>query len=442
MTRRSLRLAPVLVALALVAPTAGAAPVGGPPELLTVLAAEGEALIATVDIGGAGLVLPMGIARATLAGDQAQASANAVDYALAATLFGVLAGEGTEFPGPVKATSDGPADASRSTTFPALGPVPEVVLGPLQVGPTLEEAHVGAGPSARSSTEVVPVRLAGTAEVAGASSATDLGPELATARVSLAELRLTDALVLRGVEWWASAGAERSPAAGFRVGSLLLAGIPIPLGPDGLSGDAASSLLAGLGVHLEAPVVTIDGPRAEVSPLVVRYSDSPLAAATIGELYAALSPALIELLDAVRGIVPESGYALYVANIVLASLAGFGELRIEVGGAAASYELRSFTDPATAPDDVAATEPPPPGPPAGGIGTGPALGDLPTGGAATPRAPLLSASPVAGRRLADRVPDLLVGALALAGGAGILLLAVGRRRRAGSSTPVAGGATP
>jgi hypothetical protein len=256
--------------------------------------------------------------------------------------------------------------------------------------------------------------------------------------VTVDELRLTDTLVLRGVEWWAESRPGQTPAAGFRVGALEIGGVPMPLGPDGaLDPVALNQVLDPFGVQVEAPAVTVEGTRIAVSPLIIRYGDSPLAAGTIGAAYTAVSPTLIKLFNAIQAQRPEAGYLLYAANIVLASLAGLGDFTLKLGGAAVSYEQRSFDDAAAASGTVM---PAPAGAEPTGLvpAPGPALG-LPapllapsTPGGVTTGAPAgsgLATAPAATRLLDDRVPDVVVLALAVAGLAGGVLLIVARRRR-------------
>jgi hypothetical protein len=313
-----------------------------------VLAGDAEARIVTFDIGAGGISLPSGISRASLAGTEASATANFVDYALIATLLGAIDPAAAlpvplpvdfGFPPPLKATSTGTRDAERDARAPILGALPSLRGGPVRIATGREEVHATPDPSARALVDLGGVRIEGVSDSGGGRSTASVDVSSVVATSTYGGIDIAGQVQLRGLEWRAEQLADGTARASFGVGGIVVGGqrMPVETGEQRRAAiEAANTALEPLGVRLDEPNVESGASGGRVGPLVIALTKSDVRRATIGELYAALSPVLIQTFNRIQEQVPEAGYLLFGANIVLATLAGIADFEVELGGVSAS----------------------------------------------------------------------------------------------------------
>jgi hypothetical protein len=321
-----------------------------------IVAADTEARIITFDIKSAGLAVPAGVARATVAAAEGTATAMFVDYALIATLLGAIDPANFvpvplpvdfSFPSPLKASSSGTRDGERNARVPLAGTLPGIAGGPVRIASGHEEVHATPDPSGQALVTLGGITVEGITRNAGARSESSATTEAAVATVTYQAIDIAGTVRLEGLVWRAEQLRDGTATASFGVQRVAVGDQVLPAETDdqrAAAFSAANDALAPLGIRLDDPARAAGAEGAQVGPLVIALTKSELRRATIGEAYAALSPALIQAFNAIQAQFPEAGYLLFGANIVLATLAGLGDFEVQLGGARASLGERAAGD--------------------------------------------------------------------------------------------------
>jgi hypothetical protein len=197
------------------------------------------------------------------------------------------------------------------------------------------------------------------------------------------QLRLLDGLIVLGdVRWQATQRTGEGPGADgrFDVGSVLFQGKPLPAPPAppaALPGAPApapvlpdplavlNTALAPTGLVIEAPRFAGDGGVARVSPLSLRFTDSPMGQVVLAPLVTSLQPLRDPLVNALLAYSCDFGIAVTVADVATGVLTGTGGITFDFGGVTATTEGERYDNPLAGGfgDD------------AGGFGDGADLGD-------------------------------------------------------------------
>ncbi len=187
---------------------------------------------------------------------------------------------------------------------------------------------------------------------------------VASAVTTMDQLRLLDGLIVLGdVRWEATQRTGEGAGADghFAVGSVLFQGKPLPAppAPPGLPAAlpgapepvlpdplaALNTALAPTGLVIEAPRFAADGDVARVSPLSLRFSDSPLGAAVLAPLVTSLQPLRDPLVNALLAYSCDFGIAVTVADVATGVLTGTGGISFEFGGVTATTEGEEYDNP-------------------------------------------------------------------------------------------------
>jgi hypothetical protein len=184
---------------------------------------------------------------------------------------------------------------------------------------------------------------------------------VASAVTTMDQLRLLDGLIVLGdVRWEATQRTGEGAGADgrFAVGSVLfqgkplpappappaaLPGAPAPVLPDPLA--ALNTALAPTGLVIEAPRFAADGEVARVSPLSLRFTDSPLGAAVLAPLVTSLQPLRDPLVNALLAYSCDFGIAVTVADVATGVLTGTGGISFDFGGVTATTEGEQYDNP-------------------------------------------------------------------------------------------------
>lgn len=277
----------------------------------------------------------------------AQAQSKAVNLGV----IGVtLAGEGCkganptlpseQQPQPVVVASDEPG-ADKGRTADLLGAI-------------AMRARATTAPFSEAVTTVAPLGDPSVALISGGRSTATSGlvrPGVREARAvsELAEVRLLNGLVvLKGLRWEAvqRTGDETVNTGTFSLGALTVGGQTVALPEDSTDVlDLLQDTLGALGLTIKAPVVRFEQGIVFVDPFTIGIVPSALRDGVLGSLLTALSP----VRDAVTQTILElgcqgsinllgnnSGTAITVLDLALASFTGAGSLTLELGGVQAT----------------------------------------------------------------------------------------------------------
>lgn len=240
-------------------------------------------------------------------------------------------------------------------------------------------ARATPAPFGEAITTIAPMGDPAAIYVSGGRTTTHSGVIEGQTREALARTELgsvvigNGAIELRNLTWEAihRSGAVDETLGSFSVGQVVVAGTPVPLPEEAAAQLAAvNDLVKPFGLTLTPPQVRVEQNIVFVDPLKIGIVQSQDRDALAGQLVGALQPVRAGLTEALLEL--DCGNASYItiADLVLGSVTGAGELTLELGGVqATTAEIDAF--------QFAALPPLPDLPPAGGSGS---LGAAPSTG--------------------------------------------------------------
>lgn len=342
-----------------------AAPVAAADTAFVPGVGNSAASIARVTIRSSGLGIGVGFGqtRTRYAGAQGNAEAESVDTGMLGTISkapvacgvapGSLFPEGSMPAGVAVSSGGGPAELRTASAGAGT---------PIELGTQYGAAAPNS--SADAAVEGSRFDLAGIVTAVGgtSNSAAKLIPgkqREATASSGMGRLVLADgAVVLEGMQWTAAhrTGAENSSDAGFRVGSMRIAGQYYPTSDAGemkAALEAANTALAPTGLSLHAPAVTKTANGVSVSPLRLTVSTTPEMRAALGPALEAVQPLRTQLLELVKplqatpdcGFAKALGFGYLVADLALLALGDNGAIDFDLGGARAGTDATTYANP-------------------------------------------------------------------------------------------------
>jgi hypothetical protein len=173
---------------------------------------------------------------------------------------------------------------------------------------------------------------------------------IATATSQVGQLSLLNgAVVLSGMKWAASArsGTHAGRHSSFTLGGVSLAGKAMPVDQKSIASTitAIDKVLAPTGLHITLPTSVFQGGTLTETPLVIGLDNSKLGSQVINPLINALQPITNPLRSGLDGISCQFGKVLTIVDLALAALDGAGGLDLDLGGASANTDGRSYADP-------------------------------------------------------------------------------------------------
>jgi hypothetical protein len=186
------------------------------------------------------------------------------------------------------------------------------------------------------------------------------------------------AVELQNLSWEAihRSGAVNETLGSFSMGNLLINGQVTPLPGDGMEQlEGLKEALAPLGLTVTPPAVRVEQGIVFVDPLKIGIVQSQERDSVIGPIFSGAQPARAAITEAL--LEADCGNASYitVADVVLGSFSGAGELTMELGGVqATTAEIDAF--------EFGALPPLPALPPVPSLDGSGSLGGVPSG--ATP----------------------------------------------------------
>lgn len=259
--------------------------------------------------------------------------------------------------------STGDQDAEKGRQMDQ-GRIPEG--GPISGVLGHQEVSADAAPSGRAATTTGRLGFGPVAEIVNGRTEASAGvvdgkARLAQAVTTIDRLSLLDGLVVLGdVRWEATqrTGDGEGADGGFRVGSILFQGKPLPAPPAppaGLPGGSAPVLpdpLAALntalgpsGIAIEAPRFDTAGGVARVTPMTLRFADSALGRVVLGPIVGALQPLRDPVVGGLLAVSCDFGIAVTVADVAAGILTGSGGLSFALGGVTATTEGERYDNP-------------------------------------------------------------------------------------------------
>lgn len=219
-------------------------------------------------------------------------------------------------------------------------------------GAGVEQASVTQTPSANAVTRGGDFNVAGALDMSGLDTTAvaqvlNANTRDVSSSADLGQISLLGGLViLKGLHWEASqqSGAASNSAASFTMGSVVVAGVPLPTPTPAQLATVigiVNTALAPTGFHINLPVVTLsanahdgNGATSKVSPLTIGIDGSALGAAVVGSQLTAAQPLKTALDDAlIAANCQVSNDALPLLDIGLGVPAGGGGLDVDLGGA-------------------------------------------------------------------------------------------------------------
>jgi hypothetical protein len=289
---------------------------------------------------------------------------------------------------------------TEANTNDAGGPVAHHKEGAPGLG--VEDAAAEPGSHGHSTVTTGVIGLPGVVEGSGGAAQTDArldpGAQARTTRaeVRMGELSLAGGLVkLSGLRWTSSLSAvgadhrsiQEDQTSGFELGSMTLAGLPLPTGTtDALASSVASvnQVLAPMGIQLRLPEVKPFGERGvQVTPLTIALGGDPVYGPALFSLLGGpdntslvslyntitqptlIEPATCNSLFGLLKLAPETNtlvntlgtLAPIVLSAVAAAVNGGAEVDVNVGGTRSSYDATYFEARGVAPTPPAASAP-------------------------------------------------------------------------------------
>jgi hypothetical protein len=312
---------------------------------------------------GAAIGFGFGVARARFAGAQGNAEADSVDLGLFNTLSKAPLACGYSmdrlFPpgampaGVVVSSSDGAAQKRTASAGDG---------GPLQFGRQYGSAAPDA--SAAATVDGMSLDLPGVLNILGgtASSTTKLVPgaqRASAADSALGRMTLAGGVVeLDGLHWTADhrTGDRSEATAGFSIGSMTVAGSPLPTGDPGqlqAAFAAATTALIPSGLSLAEPEITRTDNGIAVGPLRLSVSATPALRTALAAGLLAIQPLRTQLLSFVAplqagpdcGLARALGFGYLAIDLATLALGDQGALDLELGGAAAGTDGTAYASP-------------------------------------------------------------------------------------------------
>ena len=520
----------VVLSVAVGAATAFAA-LPGQAETLRTGLARGQLAKVVPYVGIPSVGAGVGVAQAEVSGGSSHASAGVADFGMMSMILGAVASKAPvplpELPGPITADDRDHPDVERNplappsqppaapappaqpappaspaspasqpaaapaaalSGLPGLSPAadptttttaaPPVAVPAAVPAPAWEEAHASKTPASRARVRGPELGVPGVLTITGGESVASADGGVSSSTVTLGRLVLGGAsgapeVVLSDMVWSARQAMGKPGTAAFTIGSVTVAGQPLPIPAGAAPADALKTVndaLAPVGLRLEVPVSTADAAGAAVSSLVIQVRNPEPVANLLTQVAQPATPVLNQMLDTLLAAAPDAAASRLVVNALLATGTTRGGGRLELGGASArigNTEVADLTPPAPPPIDTNVEAPPAFAPPfatdagsvpvsahagdfassgsyggsdyPGGSGVSPGdTGSLPPAALAAPsgaaRTPVVPAAPggstVAARPVATTAPGgasapLVLGAALLA----IAILALGDKLR-------------
>ena len=247
--------------------------------------------------------------------------------------------------------------AGRHATFASTPPD-----SPVRAGLQQQDVSARRDPHAHAITTSGRLALTDVADLTGGSADARAGvvdgrARLATAVVTLERLSvLGDAVVLEDLRWTATqrTGEGEGADAGFSVGRVIVGGTPVPDAPAGGVDPlaVANTALAPTGLALEPPRVEHADGVARVTPLSLRFADSPLGREAVGPLLGDLQPVRDPVVDGLLALSCDFGTAVLLADVMLGVASGSGGVSFDVGGVTATTEGTRYENPFAGPIDT------------------------------------------------------------------------------------------
>jgi len=254
-----------------------------------------------------------------------------------------------------------------------------------------QQVWATAAPSARAATTSASLGLASAVEILNGRTDADvavLGGKAREAHAVTTIDRLSlfgDLVALIDVRWEAiqRTGEGERVDGHFSVGQVLFGGQPLPASPappgklpaapaptlpDPLA--ALNTALAPSGITIVAPHFETAGGVARVTPMSVRFAESPLGRVVLAPIVTSLQPLRDPVVGGLLAISCDFGTAVTVADVATSILTGSGGISFDFGGVTATTEGESYDNPF-----------------AGGVGDGGDLGDGGFGSDAVPGLP-------------------------------------------------------
>jgi hypothetical protein len=353
--------------------------------------ASSQAVKVNPTIASLSLGITLGVSLAGYQNEVAKAESRGLDLGIIGT---ILAGEGCQNPGetepgdPTWPAEDQPqplAVDSREDGAAQGKSGPETAQG-MEIPLFSKTVRATADPLAEASTLTAPLGQPGAVSVAGGRSdaitrTVDKKTREAIATAEIGSLDLGGGVVRLGnLKWTAThhSGADNSKSGTFSIGSVSIAGAPLPIPTQDPAAvfAAINPVLATMGIELRPPVTHEVNGAVVVDPLTVAVVPSATRDQVAGTLFNAIQPVRQALTDAI--LAQDCGNDTYVTilDVAIGSFTGAGSFSLELGGAQAftgdlvqSSLLKNPGGPAQIPGTADEIIPGTPGS-AGGLSTG------------------------------------------------------------------------
>ena len=285
-----------------------------------------------------------GVAQAEISGATARATAGVADFGMMAMILDAVAGKAPvplpALPGPITADDRDNPDVERNPLAPPSSPpAPPVSAGTgVGRGACLQEC-----PEAWARVRGPELGVPGVVTFTAGESFAAADGGVSSSTVTLGRLALggiggAPEVVLSNLVWKARQQMGEPGTASFAIGSVTVAGQPLPIPPDAAPADVLKTVneaLTPLGLRLEVPVSAGDAAGASISSLVIQVRNPESVASVVGQATAPAVPVLNQILDALLAAAPDASASRLVVNALLATGTTRGGGRLELGGASA-----------------------------------------------------------------------------------------------------------
>ncbi len=286
-----------------------------------------------------------GVAQAEVSGGSAHASAGLADFGAMSLILGAVASKAPvplpELPSPIAADNRDHPDVTRNPVLPSSSV------------PASEEAHASGAPASSARVRGPELGVPGVLTFTGGESRASADGGVTTSTVTLGRLVLggaggAPAVVLSNLVWTARQAMGQPGAASFAIGSVTVAGQPLPVPAGAAPADvleAVNDAIAPLGLRLEVPVSAGGAAGATVWSLVVQVRNPETVANLLASAAQPAVPVLDQMLDALLAAYPDAASSRLVVNALLAAGTTQGGGRLELGGASARIGNVEVADP-------------------------------------------------------------------------------------------------
>ncbi|MEY2567612.1 MAG: hypothetical protein QOE35_2141 [Actinomycetota bacterium] len=307
-------------------------------------AAQAQAIKVNPTAAALSIGVTLGTSLAGYTNEVAKAESRGIDLGIIGT---TLAGAGCDGSAPSFPADQQPQPLSVDSRDPdaAAGKSgPETISGnPVPVFTKIAKATPQ--PLGEASALVASVGQAGALVVSGAQSSAktevvDGKTRLATASADIKSIDIGGVVKLSGLHWEVTnkTGAEKASTGSFGLGSLSIAGVPVPLGSNDPSAAfaAANQALNALGIELRPPTVHSTDGNVSIDPLAIAVVPNATRDGISGQLLGAALPVRQAVTDALLQQSCKNGTYITIADIAVGSITGAGSFSLELGGAQAS----------------------------------------------------------------------------------------------------------